>query len=180
VTGLTFGGVLHAPYVPPAVRAPLVVSQTVTDDSVPGTRDMPSTARTWLLSAIAHGWRTHVTYALGWMVDGSGEEVVTLVREQTGNDTPTGRAAMRVSARVPRDAVPSYLVRAGRGRPTQFFAAGLWVDGKWEHGFTRVHGEPLHFHPTAKAVREFMGEVNSHHQSERNMPPRQLSLDDLA
>src|SRR6478736_6771086 len=109
MSGLTFGGVLHPPYVPPAVRAPLVVSQDVTDTSVPGVRDMPSTARTWLLSVQRAGWRTHVTYALGWMVDGSGEEVVTLVREQTGNDTPTGRAAMRVSARVPRDAVPSYL-----------------------------------------------------------------------
>lgn len=173
----------HPAYVPPVVRAPLVRSQAVTRDSVPGEADMPRAARTWLHAARAAGWVTHVTYALGWEVTLDGEEARTAVREPTGEETPSGRAAMAVTGYVPRDSVPSWLVRCGKsfGNETSssFFAAGLWVDGKWDSGFTYVRGEGLRAHSTAKAVKDFMAEVNALAESGGSMSQGELPLGDL-
>jgi hypothetical protein len=176
VSVTTVGGMPHPPYVPPVVRAPLVRSQIVTGTSVPSEADMPRAARTWLHAARRAGWVTHVTYALGWEVTLDGEEARTPIKEPTGEETPTGRAAMTTTGYVQRDPVPSYLVRCGRDA---FFASGLWVDGKWDSGFTYIRGEGLRAHSTAKAVKDFMAEVNGLAESSGSMSQGELLPADL-
>jgi hypothetical protein len=163
-------------WTPPVVRAPLVRSQDVTDTSAPGTRDMPQTARAWLARARTAGWRTHVTYALGWEVDADGAEACDTLWAETGETTDEGRARRTKVGSVPRAAVPSFLVRARHDRMPEFFAAGMWLNGKWFHGFTHIRGEGLKWSATAKPIKEFMDEVNRIAESQGDMPEGQLSL----
>jgi hypothetical protein len=177
----------RAAWTAPAVRVPLVRSRTVHEGAGAAVHasafPVPcAAARTWLVHARLHGWRTRTTYALGWEIDAStGAEATDIVWEETGEFTDEGKSRRRKVSETLRDPVHSFLVRAGRA---EFFVAGLWVSGRWNGGYTRVGsltggtGEGLHWHANQKTVKAFIDEVNSIGAGTLDLPESRLPGDD--
>jgi len=82
------------------------------------------------------GWRTIVTHARGWEVNGSGETAQSPIWEKT--TTEEGSKRKQVGKRD-RDPVDSILVRSfAENADGLVFFAGHWINSRWSKGHALV------------------------------------------
>jgi len=131
----------------PLVRArPIAFVTTMTRTgkvkTIVGDVDMPDGALTFAKSFIAlPGWTLKANYAYGWEVNNDGTTKMDAIKEPTGEETPTGRPAMKTVGWTEREPVHSVMILAYAHRPQGWVRLqGLWVAGKFEEG--RVSAPP--------------------------------------
>jgi hypothetical protein len=112
---------LHTPHPPPIQCAAHVAPNVV---------GVPRNAKKITNAALAIGWRAWITHAVGFDTNASGSVKTVAIMEPTGEETPTGRPAMKEVSHVQAPPVNSY--RVVIETPDRILV-GHWIPG-WDCG----------------------------------------------